>query len=123
VFAEPVTYTYEGMVYDVSIVVNVTLFYEINLYFLSFGSLMRSTKNGVIFNDEMDDFSYPTRNDSDSYKQTIVNYIEPGKRPLSSTAPTIITDNEGRVKMVVGASGGFKITTAVAQVGRYAGNL
>ena len=82
---------------------------------------MRSTKNGVIFNDEMDDFSYPTRNDSNSYKQTKVNYIAPGKRPMSSTAPTIITDNEGRVKMVVGASGGFKITPAVAQV-MYAGN-
>ncbi len=77
---------------------------------------MRSLKSGVIFNDEMDDFSYPSRNDSNAYKQTKVNYIEPGKRPLSSTTPTIILDKSGKVKMVVGASGGFKITTAVAQV-------
>ena len=77
---------------------------------------MRSQKNGVIYNDEMDDFSYPSRNESNSYKQTKVNYIEPGKRPLSSTSPTIITDKDGNVKMVVGASGGFRITTSVAQV-------
>ena len=64
----------------------------------------------------MDDFSYPSRNNPDSYKQTEINYIEPGKRPMSSMSPTIILDNDGRVKMVVGASGGFRITTAVAQV-------
>lgn len=73
----------------------------------------------MIFNDEMDDFSYPTRNDPNSYEQTEINYIEPGKRPLSSMTPTILLDGEGKVKMVVGASGGFKITTAVAQVRQF----
>ena len=78
--------------------------------------MIRSRKYGIIFNDEMDDFSFPNRNGSQNYKQTEVNYIEPGKRPLSSMAPTIVLDREGKVKMVVGASGGFKITTAVSQV-------
>ena len=77
---------------------------------------MRSPKSGVVFNDEMDDFSYPSRSGSSNYKQTKINYIHPGKRPLSSTVPTIVTGSDGNVKMVVGASGGFKITTAVAQV-------
>lgn len=92
------------------------LYIDFFLNFLRFGSLIRSRKSGVIFNDEMDDFSYPTRNNPDTYKQTEINFIEPGKRPLSSTTPTIILDDEGKVKMVVGASGGFRITTAVAQV-------
>jgi gamma-glutamyltranspeptidase len=85
-------------------------------FIYSFGSLIRSRKSGVIFNNEMNDFSYPTRSNPNSYKQTELNYIEPGKRPLSSMAPTIIHDDDGKVRMVVGASGGFKITTAVAQV-------
>ena len=84
--------------------------------FLSFGSLIRSKSSGIIFNDEMDDFSYPTRNNPHSYKQTEINYIEPGKRPLSSMSPAIVLDDEGRVKLVIGASGGFRITTAIAQV-------
>ena len=64
----------------------------------------------------MDDFSYPTRNNPHTYKQTKINFIEPGKRPLSSMSPAIVLDDDGRVKMVVGASGGFRITTAIAQV-------
>jgi gamma-glutamyltranspeptidase / glutathione hydrolase len=43
------------------------------------------------------------------------NAIEPGKRPLSSMTPTIITRN-GKLFMVVGAPGGSRITTGVAQV-------
>ena len=70
----------------------------------------------MIFNDEMDDFSYPSRGKTGSYRQTGINYIEPGKRPLSSMAPTIILDDNDKVRMIVGGSGGFKITTAIAQV-------
>jgi len=63
----------------------------------------------------MYDFSYPSRSDPASYKQTEINKIEPGKRPLSSMTPTIVLDEDYKVKMVVGASGGHKITS-IAQV-------
>ena len=69
----------------------------------SFGSLVCSRTSGVIFNNEMKDFDSPTQTSSPLSGS---NYIEPGKRPLSSTTPTVILDGE-KVKMVVGAAGGI----------------
>jgi gamma-glutamyltranspeptidase/glutathione hydrolase len=43
------------------------------------------------------------------------NAIVPGKRPLSSMTPTIIT-RDNKLMMVVGAPGGSRITTGVLQV-------
>ena len=43
------------------------------------------------------------------------NAIEPGKRPLSSMTPTIITRN-GKLFMAAGAPGGSRITTGVTEV-------
>ena len=42
------------------------------------------------------------------------NAIAPGKRPLSSMAPTIVT-HDGRLLLVVGTPGGSHIPTAVLQ--------
>lgn len=63
----------------------------------------------------MNDFSVPSRVDPHDLPATEPNYIAPGKRPQSSTTPTIMLDGD-EVKMVVGASGGTKIPTATAQV-------
>ena len=82
----------------------------------SFGSLVRSKSSGIVFNNEMDDFSIPGRDSDSGLKVSEPNYIQPRKRPLSSMTPTILLANDQSVKMVVGASGGSKITTAVAQV-------
>lgn len=65
----------------------------------------------------MNDFSIPGSKNSFGFEPSRVNYIEPGKRPLSSMSPTIIYNKKTReVKACLGASGGSRICSAVAQV-------
>ena len=44
------------------------------------------------------------------------NYPEPGKRPLSSTAPTIVEHLDGSFYLAIGGSGGSRIFGAILQV-------
>lgn len=111
---------------------------------LEFGSKVVS-KTGVVFNNQMDDFSTPGAANffgvslldyacvSFSALTSIIenlqikpsesNYIIPGKRPLSSMSPTFVfrkTTNEedgnlGKLVLSLGASGGPKIITSVMQ--------
>lgn len=43
------------------------------------------------------------------------NYIRPGKRPLSSITPTIVTGPDGALYFVTGSAGGSRIITATIQ--------
>ncbi|TPX50255.1 hypothetical protein SeMB42_g01391 [Synchytrium endobioticum] len=84
---------------------------------LPFGAQLMNRATGIILNNEMDDFSIPsTENGGSQYGMppSPYNYITPGKRPLSSSTPTII-ERSGRVEMVLGASGGSHIITATLQ--------
>lgn len=75
-----------------------------------------ASKYGFIYNNEMDDFSFPGITNQFNLKPTEVNFVSPKKRPQSSAAPTIIVDQVGNPLMVIGASGGSFITSAIAQV-------
>jgi gamma-glutamyltranspeptidase/glutathione hydrolase len=71
---------------------------------------------GFLLNDEMDDFaSKPGSPNMFGLVQGERNAIAPGKRPLSSMTPTIVTRG-GKFFMAVGAPGGPRITSAVLQV-------
>lgn len=82
----------------------------------SYGSGITVPKLGFLLNDEMDDFAAKPRSPNMfGLVGADANAIQPGKRPLSSMTPTIITQN-GKFLMVVGAPGGSRITTGVAEV-------
>lgn len=80
-----------------------------------FGAKVTAAKTGVLLNDEMDDFTAKIGVPNlYGLVQGEANAIAPGKRPLSSMSPTIVT-KDGKTVMVVGTPGGSRIITAVLQ--------
>ena len=72
-----------------------------------FGS--RLMVGGFLLNNELTDFSFaPERNG-----KPVANRIEPGKRPRSSMAPTIVL-KEGKPVLAIGSPGGSRIIPYVA---------
>ncbi|KAI9669940.1 MAG: hypothetical protein M1831_006976 [Alyxoria varia] len=82
---------------------------------LWFGSTLIVPETGFPMNDEMNDFSIPEVPNTFGYRPSPNNFIEPGKRPLSSMSPTIAEDASGRLYYVIGAAGGSRITTGTIQ--------
>lgn len=80
-----------------------------------FGAAVVAPGTGFLLNDEMDDFTVkPGVANLFGLVQGARNAIAPGKRPLSSMSPTIVTKN-GRVFLVVGSPGGSRIITTVLE--------
>jgi len=78
-----------------------------------FGAKVTAAKTGVLLNDEMDDFTAKLGVPNIyGLVQGDANAVAPGKRPLSSMSPTIVT-KDGKPVMVVGTPGGSRIITAV----------
>lgn len=73
-----------------------------------FGS--RLMTNGFLLNNELTDFSFKTHDGG----LPIANRVEPGKRPRSSMAPTIVM-KDGKPLLAIGSPGGSQIIGYVAQ--------
>lgn len=84
----------------------------INSYF---GAKFLSTSTGIVLNNEMDDFSMPANTSANKPPPAPANFVHPGKRPLSSMSPTIVLQG-GKLKAVVGASGGSMIIAGTTEV-------
>ncbi|WP_298359418.1 gamma-glutamyltransferase [uncultured Litoreibacter sp.] len=74
-----------------------------------FGSRLMAP-GGFLLNNELTDFSFKTHADG----VPIANRVEPGKRPRSSMAPTIVL-KDGKPTLVVGSPGGSRIIGYVAK--------
>jgi gamma-glutamyltranspeptidase/glutathione hydrolase len=80
------------------------------------GSGVTAQGLGFLLNNEMDDFTAkPGTPNSDGLVQGEVNAIAPGKRPLSSMAPTIVTQG-GKLFLVAGSPGSGRIISTVTNI-------
>ncbi|CAM3727968.1 gamma-glutamyltransferase [Rahnella victoriana] len=80
-----------------------------------FGSVVIAPGTGFFLNDEMDDFTTKV-GEKNLYGlvQGTKNAIAPGKRPLSSMSPSLVT-KDGKIFMVLGSPGGSRIITITLQ--------
>ena len=114
----------------------------------SFGAMVYGHNTGIIYNNQMDDFSQPGLSNYYGYAPSPANFIKPCKwrrllfaplpdipleleksfidwssllvkRPMSSMSPIVVTDSSGTVIFTAGGSGGSRIISSVAQVAIY----
>lgn len=84
---------------------------------LPFGNGIAVPEAGFLLNNEMDDFSAsPGKPNAFGLVQGASNAIAPGRRPLSSMAPTLVFRPDGTPWIATGSPGGSRITTTIAQV-------
>jgi gamma-glutamyltranspeptidase/glutathione hydrolase len=86
----------------------VSVTYTLNNWF---GAQHVAGETGILMNDEMDDFTSKVGvPNMFGLMQGAANAVQPGKTPLSSMSPTIVTKN-GKLVMVIGSPGGSRIIT------------
>ena len=76
----------------------------------AFGSLIMV--EGFLLNNQLTDFSFAA---VDAEGRPINNRVQPGKRPRSSMAPTVVFDRDGNLEAVLGSPGGSSIIQYVTR--------
>lgn len=83
----------------------------------SFGIGQTGKRTGIIFNTGMNDFAVPNMPNYFGLPPSPGNFIRPKKRAMSSMSPSILArTSNGDVQLIIGASGGTKIPTAITWV-------
>jgi gamma-glutamyltranspeptidase/glutathione hydrolase len=75
----------------------------------AFGS--QQMVRGFLLNNQLTDFSFVAEQDG----KPVANRIEPGKRPRSTMAPTMVFDRDGKLVLVLGSVGGNAIINHVVK--------
>jgi gamma-glutamyltranspeptidase/glutathione hydrolase len=93
----------------------VSITYTINGINDGFGAQVIAGDTGFFLNNEMDDFTSKVGAPNlYGLIQGSANSIQPGKRPLSSMSPSVVT-KDGQLFMVTGSPGGSYIITTVLE--------
>ena len=83
----------------------------------SFGSGVTIPGTGILMNNQMNNFAY--RYGDSSIEGRVAspgNKFEPGKRPMSTMAPSMVFNKEGQLTLVTGSPGGSYIPAAILRV-------
>jgi gamma-glutamyltranspeptidase/glutathione hydrolase len=75
----------------------------------AFGS--QQMVRGFLLNNQLTDFSFVAEQDG----KAVANRVEPGKRPRSSMAPTMVFDRDGKLILALGSAGGSAIINHVVK--------
>ena len=83
----------------------------------SFGSGVTIPGTGILMNNQMNNFAY--RHGDSSIEGRVAspgNKFEPGKRPMSTMAPSMVFNKEGQLTLITGSPGGSYIPAAILRV-------
>ena len=84
---------------------------------LSFGSGVTIPGTGILMNSQMNNFAYRYGDRTDIGRGASPgNRFEPGKKPMSTMAPTIIFDENDDLFLITGSPGGSDIPAAILRV-------
>jgi gamma-glutamyltranspeptidase/glutathione hydrolase len=67
--------------------------------------------HGFLLNNQLTDFSFVAEQDG----RPVANRVEPGKRPRSTMAPTMVFDRDGKLVLALGSAGGSAIINHVVK--------
>ena len=83
----------------------------------SFGSGVTIPGTGILLNNQMNNFAYRYGDDSVQGRAASKgNRFIPGKRPMSTMAPSMVFNSEGNLTLITGSPGGSFIPAAILRV-------